>query len=177
MKNTGKITLCAMLAALASAFMLTSYFPYLTYAIPAVAGLFIMIAVIEIDVRWASLSYVATAVIVALTAEPEAKMLFILFFGYYPILKAVFEKLKSRVVEYLLKFVVFNAAVIVSYGFVAALIGVDISDMGDFGKYTAILLLVAANVVFPIYDIAVSRVAAFYIVRLHPQIRKIIKIK
>ena len=140
MKNTGKITLCAMLAALASAFMLTSYFPYLTYAIPAVAGLFIMIAVIEIDVKWASLSYVATAVIVALTAEPEAKMLFILFFGYYPILKAVFEKLKSRVVEYLLKFAVFNAAGIVSYGFVAALIGVDISDMGDFGKYTAILL-------------------------------------
>ena len=177
MKNTGKITLCAMLAALASAFMLTSYFPYLTYAIPAVAGLFIMIAVIEIDVKWASLSYVATAVVVALTAEPEAKMLFILFFGYYPILKAVFEKLKSRVVEYLLKFAVFNVAVIVAYGFVAALIGVDISDMGDFGKYTAILLLVAANVVFPIYDIAVSRVAAFYIVRLHPQIRKIIKIK
>ena len=177
MKNTGKITLCAMLSALSSVFMLTSYFPYLTYAIPAVAGLLIMIAVIEIDVKWASLSYAATAVIVALTAEPEAKMLFVLFFGYYPILKAVFEKLKSRVLEYLLKFAVFNAAVIVSYGFVAALIGVDLSDMGDFGKYTSIVLLVAANVVFPIYDAAVSKMAAFYIVRLHPQISKIIKIK
>lgn len=136
-----------------------------------------MIVVIEIDVKWATLSYVATAVIVALTAEPEAKMLFVLFFGYYPILKAVFEKLKSRVLEYVFKFAVFNAAILVAYGFVAALIGVDLSDMGDFGKYTAIVLLAAANVVFPIYDIAVSKMAIFYLDRLHPQISKIIKIK
>ena len=49
--------------------------------------------------------------------------------------------------------------------------------MGDFGKYTAIILLVAANVVFPIYDIAVTRMAQFYVARLHPQVSKILKIK
>ena len=166
-----------MLAALAALFMLTSYFPYLTYAIPALAGLFIMIAVIEIDIKWAALAYASSAIITALVAEPEAKMLYVLFFGYYPIVKAVFEKLKSRVIEYILKFVVFNAATVFSYGVVATLIGVDLSDMGDFGKYSAIILLVAANVVFVIYDLAVTKMAVFYIIRLHPQISKIFKVK
>ncbi|MBQ5910494.1 MAG: DUF2232 domain-containing protein [Clostridia bacterium] len=177
MKRTGRITLCAMLAALASLFMLTSYFPYLTYAIPALAGLFIMVAVIEIDVKWAILAYAASAVITALVAEPEAKMLYVLFFGYYPVVKAVFEKLKSRVAEYIFKFAVFNAATVFAYGVVATLIGVDISDMGDFGKYSALVLLIAANVVFVVYDLAVTKMAAFYIIRLHPQISKIFKVK
>ncbi len=177
MKNTGKITLCAMMAALASLFMLTSYFPYLTYAIPALAGLFIMVAVIEVDFKWAAVAFVSSAIITALVAEPEAKMLYIMFFGYYPILKAVFEKLKSRVIEYILKFGVLNIAVIVAYSFVAKLMGVDLSDMGDFGKYSWLILLVGANIVFIVYDIAVTKMAEFYMVRIHPQVSKYLKIK
>lgn len=164
-----------MFAALASVFMLISYFPYLTYAIPAVAGLFIMIAVIETDIKWATLTYLSSAVIVALIGEPEAKMLYILFFGYYPILKAIFERLKNRLLEYLLKFLSFNVAIIVAYTFVAAFLGVSVGEMGDFGKYTATIMLLAANIVFPIYDAAVSRMAQFYLLRLHSQIAKIFK--
>lgn len=175
MKKTAKIALCAMLAALASAFMLTSYFPYLTYAIPAIAGLFIMIAVIETDIKWATLTYLSSAVIVALLAEPEAKMLYILFFGYYPILKSVFERTRNRVFEYILKFALFNIAVIFAYSVVAVLFNISLGDMGDFGKYTAIVMLLAANIVFPIYDAAVSRMAGFYIQRLHPAVARIFK--
>ncbi len=175
MKNTKKITICAMMAALASLFMLTSYFPYLTYAIPAVAGLFIMVAVIETDIKWATLAYIASSVITGLLAEPEAKMLYILFFGYYPIVKSVFERPKSRVMEYVFKFAVFNAAVLFSYTVAAGIFGISIEDMGNFGRYTAVILLVAANIVFPIYDLAVSRMAQFYLVRLHPSVSKIFK--
>lgn len=175
MKNTGKITVCAMMAALASVFMLTSYFPYLTYAIPAVAGLFIMVAVIETDIKWALLSYFASAAIVAIFAEPEAKMLYILFFGYYPIVKSAFERVRSRILEYVLKFAVFNATVIFAYTVVAVLFSISLEDMGDFGRYTAVILLIAANVVFPIYDLAVSRMAQFYLVRLHPSVSKIFR--
>lgn len=134
-----------------------------------------MIAVIETNIKWAVLTYFASAVITALFAEPEAKMLYVLFFGFYPILKAVFETLKSRVLEYLFKFAVFNVSIILAYGFIAAFIGVSLEDMGDFGKYTSIVLLVAANVVFPIYDMAVSRMASVYIVRIHPAVNKIFK--
>lgn len=175
MKNTKKITVCALMAALASVFMLSSYFPYLTYAIPAIAGLFIMVALIETDIKWAVLSYVASALIVAIMAEPEAKMLYILFFGYYPIVKSVLERLKSRVAEYLLKFAVFNAAVIFAYTVVSVLFDIRLDELGEFGRYTSIVMLAAANVVFPIYDMAVSRMAQFYMARLHPAVSKIFK--
>ena len=175
MKKTGKITVCAMMVALASALMLTSYFPYLTYAIPAVAGLFIMVAVIETDVKWATVSYIASAIIVFIMAEPEAKMLYVLFFGYYPIVKSLSERLKSRITEYLLKFLVFNASIIVAYLLMWVLLGISIDEMGEFGKYTAIVMLVAGNIIFPIYDIAVAQVARFYIARVHPAVAKIFK--
>ena len=92
------------MAALASVFMLTSYFPYLTYAIPALAGLFIMVAFIETDIKWAAVTYIASSVLIFFVAEPEAKLLYIMFFGYYPIIKALFERVRSRVFEYLFKF-------------------------------------------------------------------------
>ena len=52
MKNSKKITFSAIMAALATVIMLVSYFPYLTYAVPAIAGLCIMVVVIEINKKW-----------------------------------------------------------------------------------------------------------------------------
>ncbi len=166
-----------MMAALASVVMLVSFFPYLTYAIPAIAGLFIMVVVIEIDIKWAFLTYAVSAVITFLMAEPEAKMLFVLFFGYYPILKSIFERPKSRIVEYILKFATFNAAVLLNYLLLAPIMGFSVENFGEFGKYSAIVLLIGANVVFPIYDMAVSQMAQFYMVRVHPSVKRIFKVK
>lgn len=134
-----------------------------------------MLVVIEADKRYAFIAYCASAVLVFIMAEPEAKMLYIMFFGYYPIIKSTFEGLKSRILEYVLKFIVFNTAVVAAYLLMTAVFQIPIGDMGEFGKYTSIILLVAANLVFPIYDIAVSRMAQFYIVRVHPSVSRIFK--
>lgn len=174
MKRTGKVTLSAIMAALSATFMVTSFFPYLTYAIPAIAGLFIMIVVIEIGAKWGVLAFITASVIVfILPADAEAKLLYISFFGYYPILKAALETKCSRVVEYIFKFLVFNVAIIVSYTVFATVFSIDIGDMGEYGKYTPIILLALANIVFPIYDVAVGRMAGFYISRLHKSVSRI----
>ncbi len=175
MKKTKNITLCAMMAALASAFMLTSYFPYLTYAIPAMAGLFVMVSVIELNAKWGVLTFFASAIIVFLIAEPEAKLLYILFFGYYPILKAVMERQKSRVLEYIVKFLIFNVAIVLTYSVFAGIFGIELGDFGDFGKYTIAIVLAVANIVFIIYDKAVSQLAGFYMYRLHSIVKRILK--
>lgn len=175
MKNSGKITFCAMMAALASVLMATSYFPYLTYGIPALSGLFIMAALIETDVKWALCAYIASCVPVFLIAENEAKLLYIIFFGYYPIVKFLCEKIRSRVVEYLLKFAVFNVAVLLAYCVFATVFSVDLGDMGEFGKYTGLILLLAANFVFVLYDKAILSVSAFYMQRIHPSVGKILR--
>lgn len=175
MSNIKKVTFCAMMTALACVFMLSSYFPYFTYVIAQFAGLFIMVAVIEIDLKWATLAYIASSIIIAIIAEPEAKMLYILFFGYYPIVKVLLERTKSRVLEYILKFALFNIAIIFAYAVVAQFIGVELENNSTLGNYFLIVLLLMGNVIFPIYDIAVSRVASLYMYRLHPTVSKIIK--
>ncbi len=163
------------MAALASTFMLTSYFPYLTYAIPAMAGLFVMVSVIELNERWGIFTFLTSAFIVFLIAEPEAKLLYILFFGYYPILKAILEKQSSRVVEYVVKFLAFNGAVVLTYKVFAGIFGVDLSFLGEFGKYSVPILMIVSNVVFLLYDKAVSQLAGFYMQRLHNTVKRILK--
>ena len=175
MKQNTKITLSAMMAALASAFMLLSYFPYLTYAIPAIAGLFIMVVVIEINRKWAFGAYIASAVLVFLLAEPESKLMYIGFFGYYPILKALIDGMRKPAIEWILKLIIFNAAVVTIYFLFAKAFGVSFEDFGDLGKYGAFILLGLGNIVFVLYDIAVSRMAMMYMSLVHPKIKKYLK--
>lgn len=163
------------MAALASGFMLLSYFPYLTYAIPAIAGLFIMVIVIEIDCKWALGSFLASAFMVFLFAETESRFMFIGLLGYYPIIKALLERMKRPVLEWFIKIAVFNLSVAVIYYALSTLIGITAEDFGSLGKYGIIILLVLGNAVFIVYDIAVSRMASVYWTVLHPKIRKIIK--
>ncbi len=175
MKNTFKITFCAIMAALGTVLMLLSYFPYFTYAVPAVAGVLTMVVLIEIGGKWPLITYIVTSVLVFLFAEPEAKFMYILLFGYYPILKAYIEKIKFLVLQYIIKLCVFNGAVLIMYGVVASLIGVSISEFGQWGYIGAITMLIFVNLTFLLYDIVLVRVADMYLYKLHPKIKKSFK--
>lgn len=175
MKTVNKITLSAVLAALSAVLMLVSYFPYLTYAVPAVAGLFIMVVVIEINCKWAFLSYLSASFLTFLFAETESKLMFICFFGFYPIIKCLIESINKPVIELLIKLVVFNICVITIYKLLAQIFMVTFEDFTVLKQYGEIILLVAANLVFVIYDISVSRMAAFYSETIHSKIAKLFK--
>ena len=175
MKNTGKITLCAIMSALAVVIMLVSYFPYLTYAIPAIAGLCVMVVLIETDYKWALFCYITSSVLVFLFAELESKFMYVFFFGFYPILKALIEKINKQIVEWVIKIAAFNASVLTVYGVFSKIFALSLDDFGDFKKYGVIILLSVANIVFVVYDIAVSRMSALYIHMLHPKINRLFK--
>ena len=173
MKKTGKITFSAILAALVSVFMITSFFPYLTYGIPALASLCIMVAVVEMGVKWGFAVYIVSALLVAiLPGEPEAKLIYVAILGYYPALKAILENKLSRILEYVIKFAVFNAMILLTYGVIAGIVGIELGDMGEFGKYTAVSLMAAANLVFIIYDIMITRVSVWYFLKIHKKISR-----
>ena len=173
MKKSAKITICAISAALAATFMLTSYFPYLTLAIPGIAGLFMLMPLVEVGKGYALLSYIVSAGIVLISAEPEAACIYVCFLGYYPILKAVIEKINNRVLEWILKMALLNISVFVIYFATTFIFGIEIEDLGEFGKYGAYILIAVSNVVFVMYDFAVSRMGALYMIKIHPLVRKI----
>lgn len=157
-------------------FMLMSYFPYFTYAVPAVTGLLTMMLVIEINVKWAFAAYIAASVLVFIFAEPESKLMYICLFGYYPIVKALIERINKPVIEWILKLAVFNVAAIMIYAVFAGMFGVSIDDFSTLGKYGAYIFLGFGNAVFVLYDITVSRLSGTYIYRIHPKVKKLLKI-
>lgn len=175
MKKNSKIALCAVCAALSAAFMLTSYFPYLTYTIPAISGLFIMLPLIEISPNYAFASYLVSALISVLVAEPEAAAVYVCLLGYYPILKYLIEKIGKALLEWAIKIVYINVVIAVLYFVLSRLLGISMDDFGTLGKYGGIISVVLINITFVIYDIAVSRMSVLYMVRLHERIKRILK--
>lgn len=174
MKQTVKITLCAILAALSSVLMLFSFVPILTYSAPAIAGLLPMIPVIEINRKWAFGTYLTASVLIFLTAEPESKLMYLCFFGFYPIVKSLIEQIKRPVPEWMLKLLTFNICIVLIYGVFASVFGISTEDFGALGRYGAVLFLVFGNVVFVLYDIAISRLAGLYF-RLQPYLSRFLK--
>lgn len=162
------------MAALSAAFMIGSLFPYLTYGIPALASLFIMVAVVEVGVLWGFASYIVSALLVILLpGDPEAKLMYIAILGYHPVLKAVLETRCKRVIESPLKYIIFNISLVVAYSLIARFVGVELGNMNEFGKYTVLIMILLANAVFTVYDIMITRMSIWYSVRLHKAVMRI----
>ena len=87
-----------------------------TFALPALAGLLMIMIVIEMGARWAWPTFAVVAILsVFFVPDKQAALLYVIFFGYYPILKALIERLKNKIVQWVLKYAVFNAAIVSAY--------------------------------------------------------------
>ena len=171
MKKSGKIALCGMIGALSSIVMFFSIFPYLTYTMPALAGCFLVFIVIEMGTKWAFSVYAIVSAISLIMPEKEAAIFFILLFGYYPILKPLIEKLNAKFVKWLIKLIIFNVSAVISFYIVTFIFGIEFSEMGEFGRYTPLILLVAGNFAFILYDIVIDRLIKLYIINIRRRLK------
>lgn len=169
------IALCAMISALALVFLFVSYLPYFLIAAPAFSGALFAILVIEINRKWAVGAFCATALLALLFCEKESAILFVFFFGYYPILKGKLEQLRSRILEYFLKFILFNTSIISGYLVLIFVFSIPAASLGFTGIGMLVILLICANIVMLVYDLALSRMISAYWMRLHPKLKHIIK--
>lgn len=175
MKQSAKLALSSVLSAVSVVIMLMAYFPYVTYAIPAIAGAVLTVVAIEVDKKWAFAAYIISALISLFLCEKEAASLYVCFFGYYSILKGAIESRFRGFKEYLIKHIVFNIAIILGYILVVNVFGIPFSETGEGGWIFAVGLLAVGNIVFQIYDRGLNRVIAAYIYRMHPKIKRMFK--
>lgn len=164
-----------MLSALGVIIMMTAYFPYFTYCSPMAAGALLVMIVIEFGSKWAVGSFVSIAILSLLLGEKEAACMFLMFFGYYPILKAYLERIRIRFVEYILKFAVFNIGIVSATLITVFLFKIPIFEGKSNFVIWAALLLIAGNIMFLGYDIALRHVITFYYIKIQPKIRSIIR--
>lgn len=166
-----RLAFCGMLTALAVAVMLCTYLiPAATYALPATAGVILIAAVIEIGASWAWPVYVASSVLsFLLAADKEAAVIYVLFFGYYPIVKALIERRKlKRGVTVLLKALVFNAAMVLYFFAALYILAIPRESFYFFGVYMPYAFLIFGNILFFLYDYTVSGMVMLYFQRIHP---------
>lgn len=151
---------------------MTGMIPFGEFALPAFAGLVLIAVVVENGAATAVLVYVAVSLLsVFLVPVKEAALLFIFFFGYYPILQTRLQRIRPRPVRGVLKFAVFNVAVIAAYAVVINLLGISevLDEFGSFGKYSALVLLFLGNVFFAVYDFTVDNLHYVYINWFRPK--------
>lgn len=168
-KKTERLTLLAVFTALSLAFMfLSSVFPMGQMGVLAVASLFGIAAVVEYGIGGGALVYAASAILGFLIIPDKSQtIIYTTFFGYYPVIKHVAEKQKSRIVEWAIKLVVFNAALcVVLFAF-----SITIFDLSRLGN-SYLLVFALCNVVFVIFDFGVTKLIAFYTYRIHNRIHR-----
>ena len=114
-----------------------------------------------------------------LTPDIEAKLLFVAFFGYYHIIKSLAERTPIRSLEWAAKLLVFNGAVIVAYavlfalGFSLDVFRIDGVTLPLWGFL--LIFLLAGNVVFVLYDVALTRLLPLYFSRFQPLFRRLFR--
>ena len=166
-KNTRKLTLSALFSALGVVTLyVASVWPTGQIGLTAVASLFVAAAVIESGIV-SGISVFAVTSLIAFLIVPNRvpPILYVLFLGFYPILKSLLEKRGHIILQTIGKLVVFNASFAVAW-FLLREILFD-SEIFDFD---AVFLFIGGSVVFLLFDYGFTKLIWFYINRISKRI-------
>ena len=168
-QKTRAISLSALLSALTVVSLyFASVWPTGLFGLVAFSSLFSAAAVIESGVVYGIYVFVVSSALgMLILPDKAAPLLFILFFGYYPVIKSLIERIKSIPIQWVLKLVVFNAALTVLWFFLKDL-------FFDFGENTpgVIIIYLLGSAVFAVFDYGYSKVLLFYIDRVSKYTKK-----
>ena len=161
--NTKRLTVCAMFSALGVVLLLVgSMVEVMDIAMAALASLLCIFAVIEYGGSTPWLIFAVTGVLsLVLLPNKTPAAMYVVFLGYYPIIKEKLEKLKKPI-AWLLKEVIFNVSLVALFLIVRFLLMPNVSDP----IWIYAVFVVLAEITFVLYDIALTRLITFYIINL-----------
>jgi hypothetical protein len=162
-QSSKKIALSGMLSALNILIMFFgSIYQTLDLTTAAAASLTVVFAMVELGTSYAVSVYAVTSILaVVLLPNKSPAIIFAVFAGLYPILKAYLQRIRFKWLAFVAKLAVFNL-------FFTAIIAV--------GKYLLMLeeefyafgwvIYVLGNVTFVLYDFALDRLILLYVVKI-----------
>jgi hypothetical protein len=164
---TRKAAFGAISAALAVAILFVStLLPTLQLSAVALAGMLSAAVLIEAGAAYSTLCYAAVSILsLLLLPEKSSAVFYFLFFGHYPIVKYLLERLRSPVLCWAGKIICANLCFF-------ALWGVLRLFFPDWEFPLALWLLWGlGNATFVMFDIALTRLIAFYQFRIRARLR------
>ena len=168
-KNIARLTACAMLSALGVVMLiLGSFVEVVDISMAVIASLLCIFAVIEYGGASPWLVFSVTGVLSLILPMPNRTpaVMYVFFFGYYPIIKEKLERL-NKVLCWFLKEVIFNIALAAILLIVKFVLMPTVSEP----LWMVATLIIMAELVFILYDIALTRLISFYIVKLRHRLR------
>ena len=172
--SAAKIALCAVLAAAAVSLMfLGGAIPFASIAAPVLASLVLIPVYAECGQRWGLLWFLAVTVLSALLAPQKECAVLFAFFGYYPILKKWFGRIRSHVLQWLIKLLYLNVTVFAAYALMLYVFQLSelIADFDGIKTWMLAAMLLLANATFVIYNVLIDRIEIVYYVRLRPKLK------
>lgn len=175
MKNSKVIAYSGVATALSVVMLfLGSIFWVLGYTMPLVASLVMIILLDSVSQKSALLTFVSTSIIsFILLNDKECVLLYILFFGYYPLIRDKINDIKPKFLSYLLKFITFNAAMVLTQVLCVYVFGIPFDDM--LGKWGIVLFVLCLNLVFVVFDKLYTLLLRLYRIKLKKKVEKYIK--
>ncbi len=158
-----QLTVCASLAALGVVLLsIGPLIDVLDASLAVLASILCIVAVIEYGKAAPWLVYAVTAVLsLVLMPQNSAALMYLLFFGYYPILKEKLERL-PKVLSWVLKELIFNVAMVICIVAIKLLL----FPTATVTVWTYAILVALCEVVFVLYDIALTRLISFYVYKI-----------
>lgn len=175
MKNSKVIAYSGVATALSVVMLfLGSIFWVLGYTMPLVASLVMIILLDSVSQKSALLTFISTSIIsFILLNDKECVLLYILFFGYYPLIRDKINDIKPKFLSYLLKFITFNAAMVLTQVLCVYVFGIPFDDM--LGKWGIVLFVLCLNLVFVVFDKLYTLLLKLYRIKLKKKVEKYIK--
>lgn len=177
MKQSSKCAIGGIVAAVSLVLLISvAVIPFLTYALPAVAGALVIFMVVETDKKWAFGVYCTVAILgMLLVPDKEVAVMYLAFFGYYPIFKALIESKLPLVLGWIVKVLTFAGTMAGSYYLMIKLMGITIDETEEFGVWAYPILLGMGTVTFVIYDIALTKMITLYIMKWQKHFKRYFK--
>ena len=174
--SSKKVAVCGVTAALSITTLFFGFlFPFTTYACPAIAAILLLPISYEYHEKTAFTLYIAVSMLaIFLIPDKELVLIYVVVFGLYTILKFKIDSIKSTIVKITLKIIYVNLALLICYSLLLIVFPVQalLQEFAQFSFIAVILMILTFNVVFIVYDFALSRFFIVYYYRLRPIIFK-----
>lgn len=173
-----EITLGGVLIALSLLILYSASILHIsTISILTISSAIVPICIIRSDIKTATLVFVATSIISFYIIPINIWLLYILIFGGYGIVKYLIERMRKEILENIFKFIYSNIIFSLSIMLAKILLGTDIivvfsNTIGEYIKFNGpviptIGLYIFWQLVFFLFDYALTLIITFYMERLH----------
>lgn len=176
MKNSLKIAFCGIVTALSVVLMFFGgIITLLAYIMPMLAGVLMLIVKKTFGTSAAWITYASTSVLsFILVSDRECMLMYVMFFGFYPIIKSELEKIRSKGLVIVLKLLIFNVLMAAVQLVLIYIFMIPFGDSESAVIFT-LLFIVLLNLLFVTYNLLLNKIFLIYQKKLEPRLKKLLK--